>query len=225
MGYLGKIEEKSIAISLRGKGLSYREINQRVNVSKDTLSRWCRGVILTPEQLESLRRKKLDGAERGRLIGAKRQQENRIARTVELAARGKKEVGRLSQRDRFIAGISLYIGDGLKGDRAVGFSNADPQAVKFILRWLREFCPIPENKFHGQIWIHEGLNEAKAKKFWSDLTKIPLKQFHKSYVAGIKPNSRKIRKIRHKYGIFAIRVSNAETQRKILGWESGILES
>lgn len=223
MGYAGKLREKRLALKLRKKGLSYSEIQKKVDVSKDTLSHWCRDVILTLKQIERLRQRRLRGAEKGRFIGAKRQQQARIKRTKKLLEEGKKEVGILSKRDRFIAGITLYLGDGLKGDKNVGFSNSNPKIIKFMMRWLREFCQIPEEKFRGSIWIHENLNELKARKFWSKITGIPLSQFRKSYIAKNKTKSRKIRKKLHEYGVLAVRVSSAAIQRKILGWIAGIL--
>jgi len=91
------------------------------------------------------------------------------------------------------------------------------------MRWFREFCQIPEDKFRGAIWIHENLDELKARKFWSRITGIPLGQFRKSYIAKNKTNSKKIRKNLHRYGVLAVRVSSADIQRKILGWIAGIL--
>lgn len=223
MGYAGKLEEKREALQLRRQGLSYSEIQEKVSVSKDTLSRWCRDVILKPSQMERLTKRRLEGAERGRILGAKKQQRDRIRRTKKLIREGKKEIGRLSRRDRFIAGTALYLGDGYKSDKSVGFSNSNPQVISFMMKWLREFCQIPEDKFRGQIWIHEDLSELRARRFWAKITRIPINQFQKSYIAENKKGSRKVRKKLHKYGVFAIRVSNAETQRKILGWMSGIL--
>jgi len=223
MGYAGKLEEKREAIKLRQRGLSYSEIQKKVPVSKDTLSRWCRDVILTFSQMGRLKKRKLKGAEKGRIIGAKKQQRDRIKRTKILIKKGKKEIGRLTKRDRFIAGIALYLGDGYKSDKSIGFSNSSPQIISFIMRWFREFCQVPEEKFRGQIWIHEGSNELKARKYWSKITSIPIIQFQKSYIARNKKESRKIRKKLHEYGVFAIRISSAETQRKILGWIAGIL--
>ena len=84
MGYYGKLEEKKLAQFYRSKGESYGEIQKKIKVSKDTLSRWCRDIILSPEQLERLRDNKRLGADKGRLISAKNQQQLRIARTKEL---------------------------------------------------------------------------------------------------------------------------------------------
>ncbi|HUS60281.1 MAG TPA: hypothetical protein VMX76_02785 [Nevskiaceae bacterium] len=223
VGYAGKLKEKKLALKLRQKGLSYSEIQKKVFVSKDTLSRWCRDVVLTLEQLENLRKKKLKGAERGRIIGAKKQQRDRTRRIKKLLEQGEKEVGLLNKRDRFISGIALYLGDGLKGDKGVGFSNSNPKIISFMMKWLREFCKVPEKKFRGQIWIHDNLDELKAKKFWSKVAGISVSQFTKSYIAKNKINSKKIRKQLHQYGVFAIRVHDAEMQRRVLGWMAGVL--
>lgn len=225
MGYQGKLEEKVKARKLRSKGLSYSEILKQVSVSKDTLSRWCRDVILSPGQLERLRKRKLKGAERGRIIGAKRQQERRIKETNKVVVKAMKELGGLNKRDRFVAGIALYLGDGLKKDKSAGFANSNPEIIRFMMAWFREFCKVPEDKYRGQIWIHNNLSEVDAKKFWSKLTLIPENQFHKTYVAENKKDSRKIRKNINKYGVFAIKIFDSWLQRKIMGWASGVLGS
>lgn len=136
---------------------------------------------------------------------------------------GKKEVGRLSKRDRFIAGISLYAGDGLKGDKQMGFANSDPRLISFVIGWLREFGGVPENKLRGAIWIHDNLNAEKAKAYWSKVTGISKERFYKTYVALNKTRSKKVRKQLHEYGVFAIRISDASLQRKVLGWMAGLV--
>ena len=225
MGYFGKIEEKALALKLRRRGLSYSEIQKLVKVSKDTLSRWCRDIILSPEQIERLRKRKLKGSERGRIIGAKKLQEKRLREIELLNLSGKKDVGDLSKRDRFLIGVSLYAAEGVKSDRNVEFSNSDPRMISFMMKWFREFCDISEDRFRGAIWIHDNLDKHKAVKYWSKLTKIPVNQFHKTYVVRNKENSRKVRKKRNEFGVFSVRVSSAKTQRKIMGWVSGILSS
>jgi len=223
MGYFGKLEEKEIAIRLRKKGLSYKQILKKVNVSKDTVSRWCRDVVLTPSQVESLLKRKLHGGEKGRLIAAKLKHDLREKETNYLLKTGINEVAKLSKRDRFIAGISLYAGEG--GKKHLQFANSDPKIIKFMISWFREFCDLPEDKFRGLIWIHDNLNPDKAKSFWSKLTKIPKEQFYKTYMAVNKLNSKKIRKNIHQYGVFSIVASDVKVHRLILGWMAGILGS
>ena len=93
MGYAGKVRERQLAIKLRKKGLSYNEIRKQVPLAKSTLSYWCRDIILTLDQIERLQQRKLEGAEKGRFIGSRRQQQDRIKRTKKLLEKGKEKWG------------------------------------------------------------------------------------------------------------------------------------
>lgn len=223
MGYVGKLEEKLRAQELRKQGLSYGAIIQQIHVSKGTLSDWCRDIELTKEQKQKLIENKMFGQRKGSIIAADNKRRARLIRTKAIFKDAKKELGRLSKRDRFIAGIALYSGEGYKNDGKGGFSNADPILIKFMTKWFQEFCHLPLSKLRGAIWIHEGLDEMVAKYFWSELSGIPKEQFHKTYIAKDKKDSKKIRKNIHKYGIFAIRFSDSDKQRRIIGWISALV--
>lgn len=224
MGYYGKIEDKLKAQHLRSLGLSYNEILKQVRVSKDTISRWCRDIILTPEQLVRLRNNKSLGQDKGRIIGAKVQQERKNQQINDLFKIGYKRVGKLTKRERFIAGIALYIGDGYKNQNVFGFSNSDPKAISFIVSWLKEFFKFDTNKIKGQIWIHDNLNIEIARNFWVKTTKIPEQNLYKTYIAKNKPGSKKVRKNIHKHGIFTVILPSVKIQREILGLMARVLE-
>lgn len=223
MGYTGKLEEKIKAQKLRKEGLSYGAIIQQIHVPKSTLSGWCKDIELTKKQKQKLIENKMFGQRKGSIIAADNKRRARLIRTKIIFKDAKKELGRLSKRDRFIVGIALYSGEGYKNDGKGGFANSDPLLIKFMVQWFKEFCCLPISKFRGAIWIHEGLDVENAKKYWSSLTGIPQDQFHKTYVAENKINSKKIRKNIHQYGIFAIRFSAADKQRRIMGWISALL--
>ena len=142
MGYAGKLRLKEEAIKLRKKGFSYSEIKKEMDVSKSTLSLWCRDVAISEDQALRLYKRKLKGAERGRIIGAKKQQKMRIEKTKQLVNQGIGEVENMTKRERFYAGIGLYLGDGAKGDKCVDFSNTNPEIIRFMMRWFRDFCNI-----------------------------------------------------------------------------------
>lgn len=220
MGYVGKLDLKLRAQALRRQGLSYGEILSGIRVSKDTISRWCRDIVLTKDQQLRLIQNKIFGQKKGSLIAAENKRKARITKTKTIFRSAKKELGHLNKRDRFLAGIALYAAEGSK--ESGGFSNSDPEIIHFMMQWFREFCKLPLPKFRGAIWLHEGLSEKEAKKFWSTLTGIPQDQFHKTYIAENKKYSRKIRKNIHNFGIFAIRFSDSEKQRHIMGWISAL---
>lgn len=224
MGFNGKLEEKLEAQQLRRQGLSYKEILTQVEVSKDTISRWCRDIVLTDNQKERLLKKKIYGQKKGSIIAAENKRRARLERTRTIFERAMKDLGRLGKRDRFMVGIALYAGEGDKGDGRGGFANSDPKLIKFMMNWFLEFCNLPLSKLRGAIWLHEGLDENKAKNYWSVLTGIPANQFHKTYIAINKKDSRKIRKNIHEFGVFAIRFSDREKHRRIMGWISALFD-
>jgi len=222
MGYAGKLKEKHKALALRKKGYSYGEILKQLDVSKDTISRWCRDVKLTKSQKLRLYKKKYSGSLRGCIIGAKKKQKEREELTRKLIKEGIKEIGSLSKRDRFITGVAMYYGEGSKTDGSVSFTNTDPEAIKFMVNWLREFCDFSEERLRGSLYIHDDLDKVKAEKYWSKLTRIPLKQFTKAYIAENNPS--RLRKVKHPYGVFRVTINIANLHRKIMGWINGVFK-
>ncbi|OGK36827.1 hypothetical protein A3F03_01230 [Candidatus Roizmanbacteria bacterium RIFCSPHIGHO2_12_FULL_41_11] len=223
MGYSGKLREKALAQKFRREGLSYKEILQKVRVSKDTICRWCRDIALSERQKRRLIGLKTYGQKKGSLIAAENKRRIRLEKIIYYQNKGKKEVGKLSERDQFVVGISLYAAEGKKSDRQIGFSNSDPRLIKFMRDWFIRYLDIPIRKMHGAIWLHKGLDEKNAKSYWSDLTQIPENQFHKTYVACLKKDSKKIRKNIHQYGIFSIRITDSDKHRRLMGWIFGLL--
>jgi len=222
MGYVGKLKEKLKARELRKKGFSIKEIQKELKVSRSSISLWVRDIKLTKKQLKKLYLNKNTGALKGSIIAAMNKIKERERLTQKLKKEGEKEIGKMSKRDRFIAGVALYCGEGSKRDGDVSFANSDPKIIKFMVEWFQEFCNISPKKLKGNLYLHEGLNEGKAKKFWSKLIGIPISQFGKTYIA--KNNPQRLRKVKHIYGVLRVRVSNVWLHRKIMGWISGILK-
>lgn len=222
MGYAGKLELKLKTQNLRKEGLSVKEIQRRLRVSRSSVSLWVRDIKLTKKQLEKLYLNKRTGALKGSIIAAMNKRRRREELTEKLKKEGEKEVGTISKRDKFIAGVAMYLGEGGKTDKNIQISNSNPKVIKFMAGWLREYGKVPEEKLRGALYIHDNLNETKAKRFWSKLTGIPLKQFTKTYI--VQNNPKRLRKIKHSYGVFRVTVSNANLHRKIMGWIEGIFK-
>ncbi len=223
MGFYGNLENKQKIQKLRQQGLSYREIEKITETSKSTISKYCKNIELSSYQIEQLIKNKKNGLSKARILGAKTNKTKRQIQEKELLKKGIAQVGKLNKRDRFIAGITLYQGEGSKTGNALEFTNADPQTIKFMTNWICEFCNIKKDNLKFSLWLHDNLNEPNAIKFWCNLLKIKPSQFGKTYFAKNKLDSPKIRKNIHQFGIIKIRFYDVSKLRLTLGWIKGVL--
>ena len=174
-----KVDEKNRAVMLRAKGESMRDIAAKLGVSKASISLWVRDVTLTPEQRKKLSRNgySIDAIEKRRI--------KRIANTKEKYAgvmkEASKDIASLSPRELWLIGVALYWGEGGKTHKGMArVANSDPSVIKVMMRFFREICLVPEEKFQGHIHTFSHLNKARAEKYWSEVSGVPVKQFYKT---------------------------------------------
>ncbi len=128
----------------------------------------------------------------------------------------------LDERAFLVAGAALYAGEGAKGDGAVCFANSDPRMNSFFCAWLRRFFDIDESRLRVRLYLHEELDLEAAVTFWSNLTRIPTRQFNKPYRAV--PDA-SIRRSKHPMGCPAIVYASRRTHRAVMGVVSALLSS
>ena len=133
MSYAGKLELKSKARKLRTRGLSIKEIEKKLKVSRSSVSLWVRDVKLTKKQIEKLYVNKKTGSLKGSYIAAINKIKRKKELTKTMMEDGEKEVGNISNRDKFITGIAMYFAEGTKNSNNVSFSNSDPRSIKFMV--------------------------------------------------------------------------------------------
>lgn len=215
-----KIEEKFKATKLRKQGKSYNEIRKKVKVSKSSLSLWLRDIKLTQEQEKRLY---VERKQRNAYRLAKFNQQKRIERTQKIIEKAKREVLLKLKNPLFLSGLMLYWaeGDKSKEREAVKFTNSDPIMIAYIMKWFREICKVPENKFKICLHIHKLHCRKDMQKYWSKITRIPTPQFYKTQV---KPTSLKQRKNKLYNGTCAVAIYNKDLFRKIEGWKLGFFE-
>ena len=228
---MGKIKYdlKEKAIALRKEGNTYSEILRQLPIAKSTLSDWLHSAGLSTYQNQRLSEKKLLSAKRG---GAAKHQQ-RLDRTKAIMKAAKAEIGQLSQRELWIAGIMLYWAEGSKeksyrpGSRTE-FTNMDPIMVCFFLRWLHDICHIDKKDITFEVYIHE-THRYRVKDiiaFWSDKIGIPPYHFSRIYFkkAHIKTNRKNIND--EYFGVIKVRIkASTALNRRIAGWTQGVVES
>ena len=213
-------EIKEKAISLRKKGLSYREIRGKIPLAKSTVSDWCKDIKLAEEQIARLSQLKKNGGYAGSLKGSKVNQERRAMEIHQIKEAAKSEVSLLIDERLWLAGLMLYWAEGHKSNN-VGVSNSDPGIIKFMMEWFRVYCNVDNTKFKAHLNLHSGQDEDEIKEFWSKIIKLPKEQFGKSYIKKEGTGHRK--NILYK-GTLRIDICNLNLLHRILGWIEGVID-
>lgn len=204
-------QQKEKARKLRKLGWTYPEIQNKVPVHRTTLSKWCRDIELTPQQIKSH-----GGRYANRVKAAKTNYLKRQKQIKKIQEEAEKEIRPLNAYESKIAGTALYWGEGHKS-QGLGFSNSDPELARFILKWFREICHVPNKKIRASLYLHTGQNEEKMKKYWARVTKIPLNQFNKSIFKEEGSASRKYSQRQYK-GTIKVQIFDENLKHRIIGW-------
>lgn len=207
------------AIKLRKKGLSYGEIKKSVKVAKSTLSLWLKDVPLTNKQKKKLYTNSI-------LVLSKGPQSQRERRKREinkiLEISGKEIQIPLTLETFRLFGAALYWAEGSKTN-GLKITNSDPCLILFMVRWIEKIFNIPPKGLKAWLNIYPQQNDFKIKKFWSELTGIPVEKFGKSF---IKPLNKNYKKNNLYYGTISIRVpKGTDIRYKIFGWIDAALKN
>lgn len=162
----------------------------------------------------------------GRARGRKKWADMRRAQKKEflegIAIETKKDIGLLSKRDRFIAGLMLYAGEGDRTQERIGMSNTNPRILKFMLDWWSEFLRLDRAGFYAHLYLHVGLSEPRAKEFWAKALRIKEEQIKYVY----RPVPRlSYKKNIHKFGVCSVRMHHIGSHRRLMGWIRSVLDN
>lgn len=211
--------ERDRARALRRQGQSMAQIVRRLGVAKSSVSLWTRDVELTATQRSKL-------SERGRSVESV--ERRRHARLINERAKrriffeaGVMEVEAVSAENLFYLGAALYWGEGSKTKRGtVDFTNSDPRNIQIMMRYFKEICAVPDEKFRGHVILHPHLDSQRAEQYWSKISGIPRKNFHKT---SMQHNiASKNKKDSLPLGTFAIGIYDTKLYLRIMGWLEGI---
>jgi len=171
-----KLDLKRRAIELRRQGYSYNLIRKQVPVSKSSLSLWLSDVPYKPN-------KDVVNRIRGAQLKSGEWKRRDKQRSLELANNEAKEMlGDLSDRDLFMLGIGVYIGEGAKTAYQTRIINSDPQVICLAIRWLEEFFGLSTANLYIRLYLYPDNDIKKSLLFWSNITGIPISQFSKTQV-------------------------------------------
>ena len=175
---MARSKDKSKAIELRKKGMSYSQIKNSIGVSKSTLSGWLHGMPLSEKRIKALVALNPMRIERCRNTKSKHRQE-RLGRVFDKVS---KDIGKLNKRELFLAGLFLYWAEGGKTKNyTTVLTNTNPKMIKFFLKWL-ENLGVNKNRLKISLHLYSDMNINKQINYWSRQLNINKTQFRKPYI-------------------------------------------
>lgn len=168
--------DKQKVVTMRQDGWSYSDISHQLGVSKGTLSAWLRDISYSPNATVR------DRIKTGQGIYGVRRHEERITEAQDLKIQGQLEVGDVSQRDLWMLGIGLWLGEGSKTLEQIRLVNSDPTIIRLFVRWLKEICELEDNNITLAMHLYPDSVETDCKSYWSNVTGLPLTQFRKTQI-------------------------------------------
>lgn len=194
-----KDDLRARARELRGRGMTYDEIQVELGCSTSSISLWVRDLPKPPPRRTAAEQAKLANRKRWEHELAVRDKERQRTKASAMA-----EIGTLTDRELMLVGVGLYWSEGSKSkpyrmSETVTFINSDPTM------------------------IHESADVAASERYWADLVGVDVATFGKTTLK--KHNPKTVRKnVGEDYhGCLVVRVlQGAELYRRIEGWWQGI---
>ncbi len=206
------IREK--AKSLRRNKLSYGKIAKALGVSKSTVSLWFQGdnnseeikKILIADNLELTKK-------RWKIIGEKNAKRFQGLRD-EAVALATKEFSGLFNNPLFIAGISIYWGEGDSKDKnPLRMANSDPRMIRVYCEFLKKGMHIPKEKIKAWVLLYPELDKKKCESFWQKTCGLGRENFVKSQIIQGRHKTKRL-----EMGVCNIVVNSRYEKLKMLTW-------
>jgi hypothetical protein len=199
----------------REQGLSIRDIEKRLSVSRASVSLWVRDIELTQEQHEALLRRNpiYNGQRIGQAVRSGQCRHRRLWWQVEgrvLAGRG----------DPFhAAACMLYWAEGSKQRNLVQISNADPEVLRFFARFLRSYFGVKDEKFRVacNLFADHVQRQHDVEQFWLDTLALPRSCLTRSIVNVYSRHSKRKRLNMLPYGTCRLTVCSTQIVQHIYG--------
>ena len=217
-----KDDLRAKARELRQQGMTYDQIQVELGCSKSSISLWVRDLPKPePRYTEEERLARMNAG----LASLRASQDQERLETKRIA---QESMGELSDRELFIAGVTLYWAEGMKDKsysrrESLLFINSDPNVIKVYLSWL-DLLGVAQERLHLRVSIHESANVKEAESFWSGLTGVPRADFMKATLKKHNPKTTRKNTGEAYRGCLVIYVTkSAELYRRVEGAWYGIV--
>ncbi|GGR39028.1 hypothetical protein GCM10010497_47590 [Streptomyces cinereoruber] len=219
-----KDDLRTRARELRLEGWTYDRIQVELGCSKSSISLWVRDLPKPePRYTEEERRARMNAG----LARLRATQDEERQETKRLAH---ESVGALTDRELFIAGVTLYWAEGAKDKtyrrrEVLQFINSDPNVITLYLRWL-DLLGVTPGRLRFRVGIHESADVAEAERFWAELAGVDASAFQRATLKRHNPKTVRKNTAEAYRGCLVVYVTGgSELYRRMEGAWYGIVEA
>ena len=120
----------------------------------------------------------LDSLGKAKSVAAEKKVAFRQEEFLRIENEARTEIKDVSDRDLFMFGLGLYLGEGSKTNSTVRIVNADPKVIQIAMAWFLSLGLTIEH-FLLTLHLYPDSDIEKCLHFWSTTTNIPICQFGK----------------------------------------------
>lgn len=211
------------AFDLRKEGYSYNYISEKIRISKGTLHCWLGKIPYTPNA------ETITKIGKARVASGLLKHKEKLASFVYAKSLAQKDIGEINNRDLFMLGLGIYIGEGTKDGNTVRIVNANYKIIKLTIKWFKEVCGLKTDNFVVRLHLYPDNDIQKCIQYWSKNIGIPINQFQKTQV-DTRKNKKTFKKGKLPYGTAHMTVkSNGKKEfgvflaRRIGAWIERVL--
>jgi hypothetical protein len=132
---------------------------------------------------------------------------------------------RISQgnRELFVAGVALYLGEGDKTNPSLIVTNSDVRVLKLWVRFLDQVCDVPASRLKGHIDYYEDIDYSSVLGFWSEQLSIPAANFERPTLKIGRSADGRRKGRRSPYGTAHVKFHDARLKARMLAWIDELL--
>lgn len=175
---------KQRIITLRRAGKTYREIRKTLGkpIAKSTLSLWCQNIKLPAWYRTKIREINFKNISRAQKIAWINNRKKRKLLLESLKAEALKVIKHLDKENLKIILAALYLGEGAKWKSHSGLmlGSSDAGIITLYLRLLDKCYGIKSQEIKCRVCYRADQDIEKLQGYWSEITKIPIKNFYKT---------------------------------------------
>ena len=128
-----------------------------------------------------------------------------------------------SDRDLFVAGVALYLGEGDKTNPSLIVTNSDPRVLQLWVRFLDVVCGVRPEQLKAHIDYYADLEYRALLQFWSEALRIPAANFEWPTLKAGRPVRPEASGRRSRHGTVHVKFHDAKLKALMLDWMTEVL--